>query len=147
MFMFTSGLGRSEGLLWRTHRRFMLRTFHDMGVSREVIERRLLCGVADRLVNQLSGASAAAGGEAIDPEHFLTRALGLVMLRLLWGFDSEYDTGYEQMLDRLQDSLKMVGKTSSIFALIAYKCALCFPLYSIAHHKLYEYSPQITKRF
>lgn len=139
MLLFTSGLGRSEGLLWRTHRRFMLRTFHDMGVSREVIERRLLCGVADRLVNQLSGASAAAGGEAIDPEHFLTRALGLVMLRLLWGFDSEYDTGYEQMLDRLQDSLKMVGKTSSIFALIAYKCALCFPLYSIAHHKLYEY--------
>lgn len=101
----------------------MLRTFHDMGVSREAIERRLLFGVADQLVDELSGAAAAAGGEAIDPEPLLTRALSRVMLKLLWGYDAEFDVGYEQLLARLQESLKMVGKTSSIFALLMYKCA------------------------
>ena len=112
----------------------MLRTFHDMGVSREVIERRLLCGVGDQLVEELSTAAAAAGGEAIDPEPFVTRALGRVMLKLLWGFDAEFDVGYEQLLWRLQDSLKMVGKTSSIFALIAYRSA----------YSLFSYSSKYT---
>ena len=105
-----SGIGNTDGDLWKEHRKFAINTLRQFGLGKSIMENQIRVEV-----KSLLKAFYSMENHPFDPKQILLVSVSNVINRISFGKTFKHDdTRFGEMLRRLEENLSRAGHSAVV---------------------------------
>ena len=119
------GFVRTEGKMWKVHRRFALTHLKNIGFGKATFDQQIQ-EEADCLISDLYKCEEKknAGEEYLSLIQILTKFTNNVISAMIFGKSCAHDPDFQLITDKMHETAEMVPRMSNIFVLLFFQYAL-----------------------